>query len=100
MLYRYRWIALFLLLTGIGLTRADVIYVDVHVTGGTQTGQEWENAFPDLQEALQGAIENDEIWVAEGTYVPGSGIDPNSGYSLKSGVAIYGGFRGEENQRE
>jgi len=70
-------------------------YVDVNATGNN-TGTNWANAFPDLQQALSTAIFGDEIWVAAGTYKPTSGSDRNISFDLRAGVDLYGGFNGTE----
>ena len=71
------------------------IYVDVEATGANN-GTSWEDAYTDLQPALDGAAIGDQIWVAEGTYTPShefSPGDPRSAtFQLKNGVALYGGF--------
>jgi C1A family cysteine protease len=88
-----------------GAVVGDVIYVDVNVSGGADDGSSWENAFDTLQEGLNAASSGDEIWVAQGTYKPSAW--PNGGnttrekhFSLKNGVAIYGGFAAAETERE
>jgi len=59
--------------------------------------QNWENAC-DLQYALSIALPNTEIWVKSGTYKPGTNrVDT---FTLKDGVEIYGGFLGNETDRE
>lgn len=63
---------------------------------GNNTGQSWENAFTDLQQALLFAEAGDTIWVAEGTYYPTSGVERTASFSLKLGVAMYGGFAATE----
>jgi len=70
-----------------------------HVSG-LNDGTSWENAFTTLQDALAVAEPSDEIWVAKGTYRP----DVRDGsraatFQLKSGVEIYGGFAGDESNR-
>jgi uncharacterized repeat protein (TIGR01451 family) len=63
------------------------------------------NAYPKLQNALATASAGTEIWVAKGVYYPdeGTGQTDNVAYStftLKDGVAIYGGFVGSETSRD
>ncbi|MCB9294421.1 MAG: T9SS type A sorting domain-containing protein [Lewinellaceae bacterium] len=71
-------------------------YVDKDAVTGNNTGQSWENAFTDLQQALFLAEPGDTIWVAEGTYYPTPGEDRTASFSLKQGVAMYGGFAATE----
>lgn len=40
-----------------------------------------------------------EIWVAEGVYKPATGTDRTATFALRSGIAVYGGFGGNENNR-
>ncbi|NBB78692.1 MAG: hypothetical protein GVY36_04505 [Verrucomicrobia bacterium] len=60
-------------------------------------GSTWSSPLASLQDALAAASSGDEIWVAAGTYTPDLGAgevagDTSSMFSLKEGVAIYGGF--------
>ncbi|CAG5068013.1 hypothetical protein DYBT9623_00741 [Dyadobacter sp. CECT 9623] len=67
--------------------------------GGTGTGKSWGCPLGDLQLAINSASSGEHVWVAAGTYIPGSG--PR--FSMKEGVKIYGGFAGNEtslNQRD
>lgn len=65
---------------------------------GTGTGN-WSNASGDLQGMItaSSAGTNDEVWVKAGTYKPGS--SRSSTFSLKSGIGVYGGFAGSEEER-
>jgi hypothetical protein len=77
-----------------------VIFVDDDSTLGGD-GTSWATAHKYLQDALAVAEYGDEIWVAEGTYKPDQGRGQTSGnreatFSLKSGVNMIGGFRGDE----
>jgi hypothetical protein len=77
------------------LAQGDTIYVDADADGANN-GDSWMDAYTDLQLALDEAGEEDQIWVAAGTYKPtaehgGSG-DRYRSFQMENGVAIYGGF--------
>ncbi len=60
-------------------------------------GLSWNTAFRTLQKALESAFSGTSIWVASGTYYPDEGgafsdNDRYSHFTMKNGVAIYGGF--------
>lgn len=73
-------------------------------TANPGDGLTWATAFKTLQEALTTATSCSnvtQIWVAKGTYYPDEGPgqtnnDRNAAFSMKNGVAIYGGFAGNE----
>ncbi len=74
-------------------------FVDADAPPGGD-GLAWATAFDELQPAMELALPGDEIWVAEGVYVP-SVIDPIAGedqpyFLMPDGVALLGGFRGDE----
>lgn len=75
-----------------------IIYVDHRATTGSNDGSSWSNAFADLQLALTIAVPGDQIWVAGGVYLPSPEGERMKSFSLKSGVALYGGFAGDETQ--
>ena len=79
---------------------AQITYVK---TGGIGDGSSWTNATADLQEAMNTAAPNTQIWVAEGTYTPKScnncDFDARATYfHLKENVQVYGGFLGTETE--
>ncbi|MCP4707285.1 MAG: hypothetical protein GY869_01555, partial [Planctomycetes bacterium] len=77
----------------------DVIYVDSDANG-LNNGGTWDNAFTDLQDGLDLATTGKEIWVAAGTYKPTKEVEDTGDryktFQMKNGVAIYGGFSGDE----
>lgn len=83
---------------GIALA-GQIIYVDADSPGGD--GSSWGAAFDCLPDALAFADANDEIRVAQGTYIPDRSIanpagngDRKATFQLISGVGIYGGYAG------
>jgi hypothetical protein len=73
----------------------DVIYVRASATG-SHTGLSWADAYTDLQDAMDAAVHGNQIWVAAGTYKPTTGTNRSVSFVMKEGVAIYGGFAGNE----
>lgn len=68
--------------------------------GGGNSGEDWSNASTDLQPLLSASSSGDEIWVAQGTYKPTTGVNRSDSFQLKEGVNVYGGFAGGETLRE
>ncbi len=68
---------------------AKVIYVNGNLnTDPVPDGLTWATAFNTVQAGIDAAGDGDEIWVAAATYL--------ENITLKSGVALYGGFAGTE----
>ena len=85
---------------GIGLPSLPgrVIYVDRDATGNND-GSSWENAYTDLQAALEVAGATNEVWVAGGTYLPTSDGDRQQSFMIGDGAKVFGGFAGGETER-
>jgi len=82
--------------TGTTLTR---LYVNVASTAANPTGSSWSDALSSLQTAINVATACNtvtEIWVAKGVYKTTDTKDRNRTFSMVNGVAIYGGFAGNE----
>ena len=91
------------------LLDAGTLFVDAVATGGA-TGEDWTNAYTDLQPALSAAetLNTDAdpandvaaIWLAEGTYRPTEQLEADdvrtATFSLVTGVSLVGGFAGTE----
>ena len=79
---------------------ATIWYVDQSSTN-TPDGTSWATAFLDVQDALDVASSGDQIWIAQGWYIPTDrGSNPKNpreaSFRLIAGVEIYGGFSGNE----
>jgi len=95
-------------LMGTNYANAAVFYVR---QGAGGSGISWQDAAGDLQAAINAASEaygtsgqQQEVWVAAGTYRPTG--HPNGGtelhqrhFALRNGVSLYGGFIGTESTR-
>jgi parallel beta-helix repeat protein len=82
-----------------------ILYVDRQAAAGSGDGSSWTDAFVDLQDALDAAVNSPgivgEIWVAAGTYGPDRGTkDRSLSFQLVDGVGLYGGFAGDESYRQ
>ena len=75
---------------------AKVIYVKPNGRP-TGPGTSWSNAYT-LAGALAAAEPDDELWVQQGTYRPGTNVEDT--FELAERVSVYGGFAGNESQRE
>lgn len=85
-----------------------VIFVDINAIDGENDGTSWANAYTDLQSALAAAGASNQIWVAQGTYLPVTSNnlpedvdDPREvSFIINNGVKVYGGFAGDETALE
>ncbi|MFC1678031.1 hypothetical protein ACFL3G_13355 [Planctomycetota bacterium] len=89
------------------LTVTNIIYAKTGATGKND-GSSWANAEADLGWALTNAghtgFNDNEIWVAEGTYTPGGGQVVRESiretvFCLQDHIEVYGGFAGTETSR-
>lgn len=86
-------------------TYSQISYVKAGATGN---GTSWNDASGDLQAVLAASTSGAQIWVAAGTYHPTicnpcSFTDRDTPFTIPDGVALYGGFSGNEtdlNQRD
>ncbi len=81
----------------IGAFEKKLLYVKSNASG-LNNGTNWTNAYTDLQSALTAMNSGGGmIWVASGTYKPGSGSSSRtSTFTLPNGIVIFGGFAGTE----
>ena len=80
---------------------AATYFVDSRSEAGNSTGESWRSAFASLQQAIEAASANGggEIWVKAGVYTP-EGQTRDTSFILHPNIALYGGFRGNESNRE
>lgn len=94
----------FIALIGIPAVQAqELIFVDDDASGADD-GSSWSDAYPNLQDALATATDDDVVAVAAGTYYPdiGDGIpvdDRETSFRItgaQNGLEVYGGYAGDE----
>lgn len=81
--------------------QAAVKFVNVNLTAGADDGSSWDNAYRSVDgvsRALTAAVSGDQVWVAKGIYEPTSGTSRTVFITMKTGVAVYGGFAGTETE--
>ena len=78
-----------------GGANADILRVDDDANPNGD-GSSWGRAFDSLTDALAAATAGDQIWVAGGTYIPVTPAGQSATFSIPVGVAVYGGFNGNE----
>ncbi|HOC30639.1 MAG TPA: right-handed parallel beta-helix repeat-containing protein [Armatimonadota bacterium] len=85
------FLAFFFLFCVLLPTRAGIIYVNGNGATPPYTGQSWDHAFINIQDGINAAVADDEVWVAYGHYI--------ERITLKNSVRVYGGFAGVETSR-
>ncbi|GAP12732.1 regulator of chromosome condensation (RCC1) repeat [Longilinea arvoryzae] len=84
---------------GAALGASNILYV---VPGGTGAGTSWASGM-NLDAALDAAASGSELWVKVGYYQPtidDAAHPSRATFELKNGVALYGGFAGNETARD
>lgn len=92
----------FSLLVSFHLTDIDaqnLIYVDIDARG-LSNGEDWDNAYTDLHDAIRKATSGSSIWIAKGTYKTSISGNRFSAFDLDKSINIYGGFAGVEHSLE
>lgn len=82
-----------LILAAVQIVKAKVIYVDDDASAGGN-GRSWLTAYNDLQDAFANASIEDEIWIAEGTYINEEGFSISDMQSSSNKyLRVFGGFK-------
>lgn len=66
---------------------------------GAGDGSTWPDAIPGLSDALTRALPGDQVWLAAGNHRPLPAA-PGSSFEVRDGIALYGGFDGDETSVE
>ncbi|MCP4353586.1 MAG: hypothetical protein GY795_49690 [Desulfobacterales bacterium] len=92
----HRWFTITILVFALQFSaHAAVFHVDLNSSAESPDGASWETAYKNIQDGIDAAYSDSggEVWVADGTY------DIAVTISMKTGVSIYGGFSGDETER-
>lgn len=73
-----------------------VVFISANASGNND-GTSWTDAYNDINNALSITATNKEVWVTAGTYKPSS--TRTSSITVNANTQIYGGFSGNETQR-
>jgi hypothetical protein len=75
-------------------SHAAIIYVNAAqaLPLAQQNGSSWALAYRSIPDAVDAAAAGDEIWVAQGTYLPTDGTNRNATFVAAGGVTLLGGF--------
>lgn len=69
---------------------------------GPRDGSSWNRALDEarfVDKLADTGLTDVEFWIAKGFYRPTTGDDRNKSFVLRKGVSLYGGFKGNENDR-
>lgn len=79
-----------------------VVYVNQASNMKNSDGLSWKTAYSDVQQGIDAAAKagGGEVWIAAGSYTPGSNDDRSNTIKLQEKVALYGGFSGNEKARD
>ena len=94
-MFQIALLAMALFMSMAAMAQSKIYYVS---PTGTGNGSSWTNATT-LTTALNNAKAGDQIWVQGFEQIDNSNklyIAPATGFTLKSGVQLYGGFKGDE----
>jgi hypothetical protein len=78
---------------------AGTLHVNANLATGADDGSSWADAFQGalgLQAALAASVPGDDIFVAQGTYLPTDTLSRTVSFGLINGVEVYGSFLGTE----
>jgi predicted outer membrane repeat protein len=75
--------------------QAQVVYVNDDAAGAGN-GTSWQDAYTDIQVALNNTSGFQQVWVAEGLYIPSQSGDRTASIEIPAGLEVYGGFAGTE----
>jgi hypothetical protein len=88
-----------LLLALAPVAAADILYVDANLVTGANDGSSWADAFQGtlgLKAAEALAQPGDQVFVAQGHYLPGIAGARGASFVMQDGVELYGSFLGTE----
>jgi hypothetical protein len=77
------------------LAYSKIHFVNILATG-TASGENWANAFTELQQGLLSSVKGDTVWVAKGTYFAAFDTKRTRSFEIPKGVVVLGGFAGTE----
>ena len=93
--FRARVLPILLFLLPVNCCLATIRYVNINnPTPGA--GNSWATAYQDLNQALAVSVYGDQVWVAQGTYLPTATNDRTISFLIQHAVNVYGGFTGVE----